>query len=74
MIFFSRFDLVKLFLRKTNASFYIRGLECSGFQRVFDGGLGEKVLFTAGRNRICCVHLVKFKDRRSRVSCVYCFG
>ena len=74
MIFFSRFDLVKLFKRKTNASFYFRGLECSGFQRVFDDGLGEKVLFRADRNLIRCVYLVKFKDGRRRVIYVYCFG
>ena len=29
------------------ASFYFRGLKCSGCWRVFDGGLGEKVLFRA---------------------------
>ena len=28
--------------------FYFRGLKCSGCWRVFDGGLGEKVLFRAG--------------------------
>ena len=46
MIFFSMFGIVNFL--KTNASFYFRGLGCSGCRRLFDGGLGEKFLFRAG--------------------------
>ena len=57
-------------MRETqNASFYFRGLECSGCQQVVGGGLEQKVLFGAGWN----LYLVKFKDRGRRLSC-YCFG
>ena len=50
MIYLPMFDIVNLLLRQNIfpfASFSFRGLECSSCRRVFDGGLGEKVLFRA---------------------------
>ena len=47
--------LKKQWVKTQNASFYFRGLECSGCQWVGGGGLGQKVLFRANWNLICCL-------------------